>query len=267
VNILLSSETAHERTRDYVEVRDAIGGPESKSGEARTTERKLMGRWIVLQHVDWEGPGAIATEARERGIRLEIRRMDMGNSVPDADDIDGLIVMGGPMGVYEADKYRFLNDELLLIANMVYSRKPVLGVCLGAQLLAAALGARVYKGPAEEIGFGDVNLEKEALGDPVFSVLANPLPVLHWHGDTFDLPQAAVLLAGNGNYAHQAFRYGGSAYGLQFHPELDARIWEAWKRYLPAHATAVADRRRAQVEACGRRLFARFFDVVLPQML
>jgi GMP synthase (glutamine-hydrolysing) len=225
-----------------------------------------MPNWTVLQHVEWEGPGAIAAEARMRGILVEIRRMDLGHALPVLDNIDGLIVMGGPMGVYDTDKHPFLEDECRLMANMVHSEKPVLGVCLGAQLLAAALGARVYKGPSVEVGFGNVNLKRAALADPVFSALPNPLPVFHWHGDTFDLPEHATLLAANSNYEHQAFRFGRKAYGLQFHLETLAQTWEEWKLHLPRHAGNVAAGDQSELERCGRLLFARFFDVVLTTL-
>jgi len=102
--------------------------------------------WTVLQHVAWEGPGLIAAEARMRGQHLDIRRLDLGATVPEVCEVDGLVVMGGPMGVYEARKYPFLTEECRLIEKSLKSGRPVLGVCLGAQLLAHALGAKVFPG-------------------------------------------------------------------------------------------------------------------------
>ncbi len=220
-----------------------------------------MRPWIVLQHVSWEGPGAIAGEARARRIPLEIHRMDLDARIPEPDDLSGLIVMGGPMGVYETDRYSFIEGECGLIAEVVRRGLPVLGVCLGAQLLASALGGRVYRGPAAEIGFGNVELTEDARQDPVFKALPATLPAFHWHGDTFDLPEGAVLLAKNATYAHQAFRFGRNAYGLQFHNEVDRETWLGWTPLLPGSAVAGAEPQRAEVECAGNGLFARFFEI------
>jgi len=220
-----------------------------------------MQRWSVLQHVAWEGPGRIATEACARGISLVVHRLDLVPCVPRPEDVDVLIVMGGPMGVYETDKYDFLSSEVKLIAEMVRRGRPMLGVCLGAQLLAEALGAKVFAGPSPEIGFGSVELTKEARRDPVFATLPHPLPVFHWHGDTYDLPNGALLLARNANYEHQAFRFGRNAYGLQFHVELDSNTWNEWESHLPEHTAADAEQLRFQVECVGKSLIAQFFDV------
>lgn len=132
---------------------------------------------------------------------------------------------------------------------------PVLGVCLGAQLLAAALGAQVYTGPAGEAGLGQVRLTAEGRRDPVLDAGAGPdglLPVLHWHDDTFDLPDGARLLASSTAYAHQAFRVG-RAYGLQFHVEMDAAAFEAVRQHLPPGVDLPAAG-RARVEAAGGRV-------------
>lgn len=220
-----------------------------------------MQRWNVLQHVSWEGPGRIASEACARGIPLVIHRLDLDPCLPRAEVVDVLIVMGGPMGVYETGKYTFLSGEVKLIAEMVRCGRPVLGVCLGAQLLANALGAKVFAGPSPEIGFGSVELTKEARRDPVFATLPHPLPVFHWHGDTYDLPNGALLLARNASYEHQAFRFGRNSYGLQFHVELDSNIWNEWELLMPEHAVTDAEQRRFQVERVGKNLIAQFFDL------
>jgi GMP synthase-like glutamine amidotransferase len=188
--------------------------------------------------------------------------MDLQFLLPAPDEVAGLIVMGGPMGVYEADQYPFLHDVCRLIADVVRRKRPVLGVCLGAQLLASALGGRVYKGPAQEIGFGSVELTAEAGQDPIFRALSGSIPVFHWHGDTFDLPENALLLAKNANYEHQAFRFGENAYGLQFHVEVDLGTWKEWEPRLPGYAAAT-EQQIAQIGESGKRLIAGFFDLAL----
>ncbi len=216
--------------------------------------------WAVLQHVAWEGPGLIASIARSRGLCIEVYRLDLNPTMPQADGLRGLIVMGGPMGVYERSKYPHLASEVTLIAEMVRRRRPVLGVCLGAQLLAHALGARVYGGPSSEIEFGNVDLTIAAKQDTLFENLPDPLPVFHWHADTFDLPDGAHLLARNSNYKHQAFRFGSNAYGLQFHIEVDLETWKDWQSHLPEHAMADGKRQLSQVANVGQILISRFFE-------
>lgn len=229
---------------------------------ARTLEVNILAdRWAVLQHVPWEGPGLIASIARSRGLSIDVHRLDLNPTMPQADGLRGLIVMGGPMGVYERSKYPHLASEVTLIAEMVRRGRPVLGVCLGAQLLANALGANVYCGPSSEIGFGDVDLSTAAKQDPLFENLPDPLPVFHWHADTFDLPHGAHLLARNSHYEHQAFRLGSNAYGLQFHIEADLDTWKGWQSHLPEHAMADGKRQLSRVANVGQILISRFFEI------
>jgi GMP synthase-like glutamine amidotransferase len=139
--------------------------------------------------------------------------------------------MGGPMGVY--DDLPWLEAERMLLRAAVDAGLPVLGVCLGAQQLAAALGAEVVTGPEPECGMGEVHLTPAALSDPVFGPAPTPLPCVHWHGDTFSLPEGAVRLAGNHAYENQAFRFGARAYGLQFHVEVTGSLVAHWGPHLP----------------------------------
>lgn len=222
-------------------------------------------RWVVLEHVAWEGPGLIAAEARAHGFALDLRRLDLGASVPEPDDVTGLIVMGGPMGVYEAGKYPFLADECRLIAALVERRYPVLGVCLGAQLLASALGAKVFPGHGEKIGFGSVDLTPAGKQDRGLGPVGPSLPVFHWHGDTFDLPEGATLLASSAAYRHQAFRIGSCAYGLQFHLEPDAETWAAWQGHLPSSLAVRSTDEQRGVARAGRSVVRRFFDLALAE--
>lgn len=219
--------------------------------------------WAVLQHVAWEGPGLIATEAQARGLRIDIRRLDLGASIPRLDEVAGLVVMGGPMGVYGTDKHHFLARECTLIRDLVLHDRPVLGVCLGAQLLARALGARVFPGHGPEIGCGFVRLTAEGSRDPLLGPAGPDITVFHWHGDTFDLPEGATLLASSADYPHQAFRFGKCAYGLQFHIEPDSNMWSVWREHLPAILTDGTRQRLDAIEHVGKRLIARFFDLAL----
>jgi GMP synthase (glutamine-hydrolysing) len=154
--------------------------------------------WLVIQHVTFEGPGSIALALSDAGADLTLVRVDRADAIPPpaaVADLAGLVVMGGPMSV--ADDLQWLADERALLREAVGAGRPVLGVCLGAQQLAAALGAPVTPGPAPEYGVGEVHLTAAAIDDPVFGPAPSPLPCVHWHGDTFGLPEGAVRLAGN----------------------------------------------------------------------
>lgn len=213
--------------------------------------------WWVLQHVAWEGPGLVAAALRERGLGYKVVRLDEGGSVPHVGMVEGLVVMGGTMGAYETSQYPFLDQEVELLAACVARDIPVLGICLGAQLLATALGAQVERGPVMESGFGEVLLTLEGREDPVLGLGEARLPVAHWHQDTFPQPPGTELLASSGLYPQQAFRAGHNAYGLQFHVEVDEALAAAWRpRGL--------DMTAAQVQAiavAGRAVLRRFFDV------
>lgn len=190
--------------------------------------------WVVLQHVPHEGPGALTPAIQETGSDLQVVRIDGGEAVPPAEAVDamaGLVVMGGPMGVH--DDLPWLEAERALIRSAVEAGRPVLGVCLGAQQLAAALGADVVTGHEPECGVGEVHLTLAAVTDPVFGAAPTPLPCVHWHGDTFSLPEGAVRLAGNDAYENQAFRVGACAYGLQFHVEVTGSLVAHWGPHLP----------------------------------
>lgn len=224
-----------------------------------TASRALA--WTVLQHVPWEGPGTIADEAAARGIRLGVVRLDRGEPVPPAEALGGVIVMGGPMSVHDTSDHPHLVHERRLLRDAVERGLPILGVCLGAQLLAAALDARVERGPLPEIGIGEVTLTEAGRGDAVLGSDTQTFPVVHWHEDTFHVPERGVLLAGSALYKNQAFRLGRRAYAFQFHIEVDRALAEAWSPKLPPGA--LEESRRAEVERAGRTILGRFFDVAL----
>ena len=182
---------------------------------------------LVLQHVGPETPGTIGEAFTGRGHDLRTVRIHEGEAVPDTlGDAAALVVMGGPMGVYETDEHPHLGDEVRLIEEALRKGRPVLGVCLGSQLLAAALGARVESAEKKEIGWHEVTLTEEASEDPLWSGIDSPFMGFHWHGDVFELPEGATSLAGSAMTEHQAFRYGKNAYGFLFHMEVTPEVVE-----------------------------------------
>src|SRR5262249_25507763 len=155
----------------------------------------------------------------EAGARAEHVRADLGQPIPRSiGEAAGLIVMGGPMGVYEQDRYPYLTDEIRLIEDALGVGKPILGICLGSELLAAALGAEVRRATSKEIGWHRVSLTDSALEDKLLSGIDSSFMAYHWHGDEFELPVGAVALIRSDATANQAFRYGDRAYGFLFHP-------------------------------------------------
>ena len=192
---------------------------------------------LVLQHIACEPPAAYEDELRSRGIDLVRVELDEGEPLLDWRDFGGIVVMGGPMGAYDEADHAWLATEKQLIREAVAADVPVWGVCLGAQLLASALGARVYKGEEPEVGVLPVELTPAATDDPVFGGAPTTFPTLQWHGDTFELPPGATALASSPVYPNQAFRVGRS-YGVQFHIEVSLDLATQWGE-LPAYAESL----------------------------
>ncbi len=188
---------------------------------------------LVLQHAGCEPPGVYEDELRERGIPFERVVMDELREWPDWRRHAGIVAMGGAMGAYEEERHPWLAGEKRLIAEAVRAGRPYWGVCLGAQLLAAALGARVAPGPEPELGVMEVTLTEAAAADPVFAVAPPAFRALQWHLDTYELPPGAVRLAGSERYRQQAFALG-PAYGVQFHLEVDGALAGRWME-VPAY--------------------------------
>jgi len=184
-------------------------------------------RVLAFRHVPFEHLGLIADSLNAHGLDYEY--IDLHQSpatVPSADRAAGLIFMGGPMSVNDGLDY--LGREQRLIADAAARGTPVLGVCLGAQLIAAALGSRVYENAVKEIGWAPVHFTEAAAHDPLFGGLFAPELLFHWHGETFDLPPGAVHLAYTRDCRHQAFRVGSNVYGLQFHLEVTPEMIAGW---------------------------------------
>ena len=186
-------------------------------------------RILVFQHDPNDGPGYLGEALVRRGATLHIVRLDDGEVAPDPSDYDMLLVMGGVMNVYQEDKYPWLADETRAIQKAVAEDKSVLGVCLGGQLLAKALGAPIRLGGAPEIGLTSIALTQVGQADPLFAGLP-VLEAVEWHDDTFDIPEGAVALARSEHCANQAFRFGQRVYGLQFHPEVSPAMLAEWIR-------------------------------------
>jgi len=202
---------------------------------------------LVIQHLEPEGPALIADALAARDHRIEVVRTDLGQPVPaDASALAGLVVMGGPMSAGSDDGFPSRRAEIGLLRDAVNRGVPVLGICLGAQLLAVAGGAAIVGGDRPEIGWGTVQLEPGAADDPLFSELTGELAVLHWHGETFDLPAGAVHLASSAGYPNQAFRLGPRAWGLQFHLEVDLAAVE---RFVTSFGDEAEDPQAIRLDA------------------
>lgn len=200
-----------------------------------------MRRLLVCQHVAHEILGTLDPLLRDSGFR--IRYTNFGrepNAKPDINKYDGLIVLGGPMNCDQTDRYPHLGTEVQVIRDAVQQDKPVLGICLGAQLLARALGARVVKNPVKEIGWYELNPTPDGSADSLFDNFAASQQIFQWHGDAFEIPHGAVRLASSPDCANQAFRFSDKVYGLQFHLEVDEPMINRWL-HTPANARELTD--------------------------
>lgn len=177
-----------------------------------------------FQHVPYETLGCIRDWAKEYGHHVTCTQFFDEYSLPRLEDIDWLIVLGGPMGIYEEDKYPWLVDEKNFIKRAIDNQKVVIGICLGAQIIAELLGSRVYPNKEKEIGFFPVYFSQEAETNDIFRLIPKEVEVFHWHGDTFDLPEGAIHLAKSEACKNQAFIYGNRIVGLQFHFEITREI-------------------------------------------
>lgn len=182
-----------------------------------------MRTW-VLQHVPYETPQRLEGELKKLGHTLHLTRLYAGDPFPSPGDLDLLLIMGGPMGTYEEHLYPWMRAEKEFIRSLISLGKPILGICLGAQLLAEALGGRVYPHTQKEIGWFPVELTSEGRNSPLFSGFPSTFTVFHWHGDTFTLPPDTLHLVQTPGCPHQAFASRNLRWvGLQFHLEMTAK--------------------------------------------
>lgn len=197
----------------------------TKQTESNRDDRK---RVSVITHVSFEDLGSFEQTLREAGYTINYIDASSGDLTeirPQSDDL--LIILGGPISVNDVDAYPFLRTELELINERLSADMPTLGICLGAQLIARALGAAVYPGPVKEIGWAPIQLSDAGSRSALRHLVGEDVCVLHWHGETFDVPEAAGLLASSQDYPNQAFDYG-KTLALQFHPEVTRRGLEQW---------------------------------------
>lgn len=188
---------------------------------------------LIIKNIASEGPGTIEDFLKEKKMEYSIVNLfDCKVEMPDVREYTHLVVMGGPMAVYDIENHGFLSYEFAMIRAFIKTGKPVLGICLGAQMIAYAVGANVYPGETKEVGWYKVDISEEGMKDPAVSALSvndkSFAEVFQWHGDTFDLPKNAVRIASSEAYTNQAFRYGNNVYALQFHIEVTPDMIREW---------------------------------------
>jgi GMP synthase (glutamine-hydrolysing) len=236
-----------------------------------------MPKLLVFQHIAHEILGTLDPLLRRERIRIRYVNFERHpDARPTLDGYDGVVVLGGPMNVDQADRYPHLRHEMDVIREALDRDRPVLGICLGAQLLAHALGANVGRAPQREIGWYDVGFRDHARADALLGHVAPVERLFQWHGDAFELPRGAVPLASSSACPNQAFRYGDRAWGFQFHLEVDEPMIERWLR-APANQAEIAasdgeicpDRIRRETSqrierqlSLGERAFSSFVDVL-----
>lgn len=231
-----------------------------------------MKKLYVLQHVECETLGVWEEELKRWYARFEYVKLWQGQPLPEPENTLAAIVLGGPMSVNDVDQHPFLEKELEYLRRLLALDVHVLGVCLGAQLLAAALGAKVANGPKAELGYSRVMLTYDGVKDALLLGFPMELPVFQWHEQGFELPQGAVRLAGSDDYPNQVFRHG-HAWGFQFHLEVTPEMAELFSRQyadMLVRASGVTRHKIAEQAATlgqvaslyGRQLIRRFWDSV-----
>lgn len=230
-------------------------------------------KFLVLQHIDCEGPGELGPFMETAKVSFDTVKLNHGEKAPELSQYQAMLVMGGPMNVYEEDKYPFLRTEDKLIKEAININMPYLGICLGAQLLAKALGSRVRPNYMKEIGFMNVYLTDDARENRLFQNIDMHLPVFQWHGDTFEIPQGARRLVTSFTCNNQAFSYG-NLYALQFHLEVTAEMVREWAKEYKEELDSLGKNAREEVlpadlewqtanlKITARMIFNNFLDIV-----
>lgn len=226
---------------------------------------------LYLKHIDIEGPETIALFFEKNGYASEVLELYNGVRFPQKlDGIDAVICLGGPMNVYEEDKYPFLKDENIFIQRVIDNKIPYLGICLGAQLLAKAAGGKVTRSAVEEIGWRTVNLTDDGVKDRFFEGLERELFVYQWHGDTFSIPQNAKWLVRGDECPHQALKVGSCAYGLQFHVEITDKSIREWSdEYFKNSPSLLCEKKDMMLKSyrANQALFEREAEIIYSNFL
>lgn len=224
---------------------------------------------LICKNIHTEGPGTIEDYLIAQKIPYRIIELSRGDVIPETDNFNTLIIMGGPMSVN--DDIDYIRREVDLVKDFIANGKKVFGVCLGAQIMAKALGAKIYVGPQKEIGWYDIELTEEGLKDQFMRSLAihpevgdlwKRFKVFHWHGETFDIPHGAVRLASSSLYPNQAFRYGNNAYAFQFHIEVSKGMIYDWFKNEPIDLNKLKEETERFYDiynARARRFYELFF--------
>lgn len=221
---------------------------------------------LIIRNAPREGAGTIEGFLNRNRIGFVTVDIFEKQIIPEPDPFNGLIILGGPMSVNDEKEYPWLAEEMALIEKFASKGRKILGICLGAQLIAKVFGARVYPGSLKESGWHEIELTSDGLRDPVFRKFAvhphggdiwRRFKVFQWHGETFDIPGGAVRLAGSALYPNQAFRYGHGVYALQFHPEVTKEMVYGWMEEDQADMHAI----RAETERYYETFIARSFNL------
>lgn len=237
-----------------------------------------MARILVFQHVAAEPLGTLDPLIRRRGHRIRFVNFERHpDAQPRVEKYDGLVILGGPMNVDQADRYPHISTEARAVEKALKLDKPVLGICLGAQILAHALGSRVYASEQAEIGWYPLTPTPAATSDPVLAPLPAQQPMFQWHSCTFDLPDGGELLATGHHCVNQAFRYGQSGYGFQFHMEMDRALVRRWLslphyrddltrngEFAAEEIEAATDAHIDGLQRLAQPVFNRFLDLISP---
>ena len=230
---------------------------------------------LILKHVEIEGPETIGRFFTDEGFEIRVLDLYKGDRLPGTfDHLDAVVSLGGPMNVYEEDKYPFLKEENVFLRGILERGIPFMGICLGGQLIAKASGSKVGRSPEKEIGFLPVQLTAAGKKDPLFQGVAGALDVFQWHEDMFEVPAAGTLLASSPACPHQAFRVGPCAYGVQFHIEITDKSIREWSdAYFPAgdrtfaekKTTMLADyqKKKDQFHDVADKIYANFLEIIL----
>ncbi len=218
---------------------------------------------LIIKNIITEGPGTIEDFLRKEDFSFRVVELSSGEAPPSLEDFNTLVIMGGPMGVYEIGQYPYLRVESRIIREAINRDMKVLGICLGAQMIAYCLGSDLYKGPKEEIGWQHIELTGDGIKDLFMRKLAihpsvgdfwRKFKVFHWHGDTFEIPIGAVLLASSELYKNQAFRYKNNVYGFQFHIEVTKKMIKEWFENRPEADSLVKETDGIYEEYSGRAM-------------